>query len=99
TLPQFPGMVVAQEKIIVVKLYGVDAVGFLEMSQNCGGAGRRLDLLPAAVHRNDAAEIAPERTPYAGVVHGGARPEEGGEDVFRNLQPVIGWPGKFLGGT
>src|SRR5207249_4097022 len=78
---KLPRMVLAQEKIVVVELYGVDAVGRLLMPEKIGRPLRRLHFLTAE-NRNYSAEIAAEWAPDACLVHGGARTEKCRQDVL-----------------
>ena len=95
---QFAGVGLTEEEIVVVELHRIDAVLALQMGEDGGGALGRFHLF-AVVHRHHAAEVAAEGTADAGLVDGGAGAQERGADVARGIQPVVGIPGKFGGGT
>src|SRR5205814_1547508 len=84
-------------EIVVVELNSVHAIFALQVRQNAGGSLGRLDLL-AIEYRNHSAEVASERTPYAGLVHRGAGTQESRQDIICRVQPVIREPGKIAGG-
>src|SRR5262245_27269831 len=88
-------MVFAQEKVVVVELHRVDPVLRLQVGEDGRGAGRRLHLL-AVVYRNDAAEIAAERTSDTGLMDRGARAKKCACDVLRGIETMIRRPGKIV---
>src|SRR5437763_1568379 len=87
-------MILAQEKVVVVELNGVDSVLALQVRQNCRRTLRGLDLF-SIEHRNHSTEVALVGTADAGLVDCRTRPEERGQDILRWIEAMIGEPGKI----
>ena len=83
-------MALVQKEVVVVKLYRVDPELALEQCQDRDGALRSLRLLPAAVNRDDAAEVATIGAADACLVDRSAQPKKSGCDVFFRVgEPVV----------
>src|ERR1700720_1746128 len=70
---QFASVFFPQEKVVVIELDGINAVGLGEVTQHRFGPSRRFHFFPAAGKIDYSAKITPKRTPDTGLVNHAGR--------------------------